>query len=154
MLHSNALKAEFAGRASLCNYNSWARCFANLSEFDKILGSIFLKVWKYIKVSKECFRINFSSTFCSMECWQVQFNRVEEVCKLNISFKYMFFPEIKFNWLMRKKMKANLNESSTFQFNRTEKTTEKRLLTSSNRATIVCTYKEQHKLAAQKTFFL
>ena len=51
-------------------------------------------------------------------------------------------------------MKANLNESSTFQFNRTEKTTEKRLLTSSNRATIVCTYKEQHKLAAQKTFFL
>ena len=31
----------------------------------------------------------------------------------------------------------------------TEKTTEKRLLTSSNRATI----EEQHKLAAQKTFF-
>ena len=34
-----------------------------------------------------------------------------------------------------------------------KKTTEKRLLTSSNRATIVCTYEEQHKLAAQKTFF-
>ena len=31
----------------------------------------------------------------------------------------------------------------------TEKTTEKRLLTSSNRVTI----EEQHKLAAQKTFF-
>ena len=49
-------------------------------------------------------------------------------------------------------MKANLNENSRFQLNRTEKTTEKRLLTSSNRATIVCTYEEQHKLAAQKTF--
>ena len=45
-------------------------------------------------------------------------------------------------------MKANLNESS-----RTEKTAEKRLLPSSNRTTIVCTYEEQHKLAAQKTFF-
>ena len=50
-------------------------------------------------------------------------------------------------------MKASLNESSRFQLNRTEKTTEKRLLTSSNWATIVCTYEEQHKLAAQKTFF-
>ena len=50
-------------------------------------------------------------------------------------------------------MKANLNESSRFQLNRTEKTTEKRLLTSSNRATTVCTYEEQHNLAAQKTFF-
>ena len=88
-----------------------------------------------------------------MECWQLQFNRVEKVCKLNISFKDKVSPEIKFNWLMRKKMKANLNESSRFQLNRTEKTTEKRLLTSSNRATIVCTYEEQHKLAAQKTFF-
>ena len=78
-----------------------------------------------------------------MECWQLQFNRVEEVCKLNISLTE----------LMRKKMKATLNESSIFQLNRTEKTTEKRLLTSSNRATIVCTYEEQHKLAAQKTFF-
>ena len=29
----------------------------------------------------------------------------------------------------------------------------KRLLTSSNRATIVCTYEEQHKLAAQKNLF-
>ena len=38
-----------------------------------------------------------------MECWQLQFNRVEEVCKLNISFKDKFYPEIKFNWLMRKK---------------------------------------------------
>ena len=55
---------------------------------------------------------------------------------------------------MRKKMKANRNESSRFQLNRTEKTTEKELLTSSNRATvIVCTYEEEHKLAAQKTFF-
>ena len=54
---------------------------------------------------------------------------------------------------MRKKMKANLNESSRFQSIRTEKTTEKRLLTSSNRATIVCTNEEQHKLAAQNTFF-
>ena len=53
----------------------------------------------------------------------------------------------------KKKWKANLNESSRFQLNRTEETTEKRLLTSSNRATIVCTYEEQHKLAAQKTFF-
>ena len=80
-----------------------------------------------------------------MECWQLQLNRVEEVCKLNISLTD----------LMRKKMKANLNESSRFQLNRTEeKTTEKRLLTTSNRATIVCTYEEQHKLAAQKTFFL
>ena len=78
-----------------------------------------------------------------MECWQLQLNRVEEVCKLNISLTD----------LMRKKMKANLNESSRFQLNRTEKTTEKRLLTTSNRATIVCTYEEQHKLAAQKTFF-
>ena len=66
------------------------------------------------------------------------------MCKLNISLTD----------LMRKKMKANLNESSRFQLNRTEeKTTEKRLLTTSNRATIVCTYEEQHKLAAQKTFF-
>ena len=88
-----------------------------------------------------------------MECWQLQFNRVEGVCELNISFKDKFSPEIKFNWLMRKKMKANLNESSRFQLNRTEKTTRKLLLTSSNRATIVCTYEEQHKLAAQKTFF-
>ena len=79
-----------------------------------------------------------------MECWQLQLNRVEEVCKLNISLTD----------LMRKKMKANLNESSRFQLKRTEKTTEKRLLTTSNQATIVCTYEEQHKLAAQKTFFL
>ena len=49
-------------------------------------------------------------------------------------------------------MKANLNESSRFQLIRTEKTTEKRLLTSSHRATIVCTNEEQHKLAAQNTF--
>ena len=49
-------------------------------------------------------------------------------------------------------MKANLNESSRFQLIRTEKTTEKRLLTSSNWATIVCTKEEQHKLAAQNTF--
>ena len=88
-----------------------------------------------------------------MECWQLQFSRVEEVCKFNNSLKDKFSPEIKFNWLMRKKMKANLNESSRFQLNGTEKTTEERLLTSSNRATIVCTYEEQHKLAAQKTFF-
>ena len=87
-----------------------------------------------------------------MECWQLQFNRVEGVCELNISSKNKFSLEIKFNWLTRKKMKANLNESSRSQLNRTEKTTEKRLLTSSNRATIVCTYKEQHKLAAQKPF--
>ena len=40
-----------------------------------------------------------------------------------------------------------------FQLNKTKKTTEKRLLTSSNRATIVCTNEEQHKLAAQNTFF-
>ena len=39
-------------------------------------------------------------------------------------------------------MKANLNENSRFQLNRTEKTTEKRLLTSSNLATIVCTYED------------
>ena len=88
-----------------------------------------------------------------MECWQLQFNRVEGVCELNIFFKDKFSPEIKFNWLMRKKMKASLNESSRFQLNRTDKTTEKRLLTSSNWATIVCTYEEQHKLAAQKNFF-
>ena len=73
------------------------------------------------------------------------------MCKLNISIKDKFSPEIKFNLLDEKKMKANLNESSRFQLNRTEKTTEKRLLNSSNRATIVCTYEEQ--LAAQKTFF-
>ena len=36
--------------------------------------------------------------FCSIECWQLQFNRVEEmVYKLNISFKDEFSPEIKFN---------------------------------------------------------
>ena len=75
------------------------------------------------------------------------------MCKLNISFKDKFSPEIKFNFDEKKKMKANLNESSRFQLNRTKKTTEKWLLTSSNRATIVCTYEEQHKLAAQKTFF-
>ena len=75
------------------------------------------------------------------------------MCKLNISIKDKISPEIKFNLLDEKKMKANLNESSRFQLNRTEKTTEKRLLNSSNRATIVCTYEEQHKLAAQKTFF-
>ena len=46
-------------------------------------------------------------------------------------------------------MKASLNESSRFQLIRTEK----RLLTSSNRATIVCTNEEQYKLAAQNTFF-
>ena len=50
-------------------------------------------------------------------------------------------------------MKANLYENSRFQLNGTEKTTEKRRLTSTNRATIVCTYEEQHTLAAQKTFF-
>ena len=50
-------------------------------------------------------------------------------------------------------MKANLNENSRFQLNRTEKTTKKRLLTSGNLATIVCTYEEQHRLATQKTFF-
>ena len=62
-----------------------------------------------------------------MKCWQLQFNQVEEVCKLNISYKDKFSLEIKFNWLMRKKnIKANLNES---------------------------TYEEQHKLAAQKTVF-
>ena len=89
--------------------NLWARCFAsffyskNLSEFGKILGSVFLKVWKDFKVSKERFPINFSSIFCSMECWQLQFNQVEEVCKLNISYKDKFSLEIKFNWLMRKK---------------------------------------------------
>ena len=38
-----------------------------------------------------------------MECWQLQFNRVEEVCKLNISFKDKFSPEIKFNLLKEKK---------------------------------------------------
>ena len=54
---------------------------------------------------------------------------------------------------MKKKMKTNLNESSRFQLIRTEKTTEKRLLTSSNGATIVCTNEEQHKLPAQNTFF-
>ena len=55
-----------------------------------------------------------------MECWQLQFNQVEEVCKLNISYKDKFSLEIKFNWLMRKKIKANLNESSRFLLNRTE----------------------------------
>ena len=55
--------------------------------------------------------------------------------------------------VMREKMKTNLNESSRFQLIRTEKTTEKRLLTSSNRATIVCTNEEQHKLAAQNNFY-
>ena len=50
-------------------------------------------------------------------------------------------------------MKTNLNESSRFQLIRTEKTTEKRLLTSSNGATIVCTNEEQHKLAAQNRAF-
>ena len=50
-------------------------------------------------------------------------------------------------------MKANLYESSRFQLNRTEKTTEKQILTLSNRATIVSTYEEQYKLTAQKTFF-
>ena len=49
-------------------------------------------------------------------------------------------------------MRATLNESSRFQLIRTEKTTEKRLLTSSNWATIVSTNEEQHKLAAQNTF--
>ena len=38
-----------------------------------------------------------------MECWQLQFNRVEGVCELNISFKDKFSPEIKFNWLNEKK---------------------------------------------------
>ena len=47
----------------------FVRCFANfflsknLSEFGKILGYIFWKVWKDFKVSKERFRINFSSIF-------------------------------------------------------------------------------------------
>ena len=46
-------------------------------------------------------------------------------------------------------MKTNLNERSRFQLIKTEKTTEKPLLNSSNRATIVCTNEELHKLAAQ-----
>ena len=52
-------------------------------------------------------------------------------------------------------MKANLNESSRFQLNRIEKTTDWNgsLPRATGRATIVCPYEEQHKLAAQKTFF-
>ena len=56
---------------------------------------------------------------------------------------------------MRKKLKQILTKSRDFSYKliRTEKITEKRLLTSSNGATIVCTNEEQHKLAAQNTFF-
>ena len=59
------------------------------------------------------------------------------MCKLNISRQ--IFPRHQIQLTYEKKIKANLNESSRFQLIRTEKTTEKRLLTSSNRATIVCT---------------
>ena len=51
-----------------------------------------------------------------MECWQLQFNRVEEVCKLNISF-------IKDKFSLPRATGPPLSEE------------------------------EQHKLAAQKTFF-
>ena len=82
-----------------------------------------------------------------MECWQLQFNRVEEVCELNISFKEKFSPEIKFNFLMRKKMKANLNESSRFQLNRTEKTTDwNGSLPRATGPPLSALIKEQHKL--------
>ena len=77
------------------------------------------------------------------------------MCELNVASTnfHEIFPRNQIQLTYeKKKMKANLNESSRFQLNRTEKTTEKRLLTTSNRATIVCTYEEQHKLAAQKTF--
>ena len=52
-------------------------------------------------------------------------------------------------------MKANVNESYRFQLKKDrENYRETAPYLLSNRATIVCTYKEQHKLAAQKTFFL
>ena len=80
-----------------------------------------------------------------MECWQLQFNRVEEERKLNISFKDKFSSEIKFNWLMRKKMKAkkrNENEN---------RETAPYLEQPGHHYLHLRT--EQHKLAAQKTFF-
>ena len=50
-------------------------------------------------------------------------------------------------------MKTSLNESSRFQLIRTEKTTEKRLLTSSNRATIVCTKRRTTQISCTKYLF-
>ena len=41
-----------------------------------------------------------------MECWQLQFNRVEGVCKLNISFKDKFFPEIQLTYDKKNKSKS------------------------------------------------
>ena len=45
------------------------------------------------------------------------------------------FPQKSTSTCDKQKIQANLNENSKFQLNATEKTTEKRRLTSSNRAT-------------------
>ena len=44
---------------------------------------------------------------------RLQFNRVEKVCELNISYKDKFFPKIKFNWL-REKWKQILTKARDF----------------------------------------
>ena len=87
-----------------------------------------------------------------MECLhlRLQFNRVEHQGGfVNSTFPLQANVSQKSNSTYDKKIKANLYENSRFQLNRTEKTTEKRCLTSSNRATIVNTYEKQHKLQKQ-----
>ena len=73
------------------------------------------------------------------------------MCKLNISFNDKFSPEIKFNWLMRKQVKANLYKRKLEISIKQDR--ENGLLPRATGPPLSVLTKKKHKLAAQKTFF-
>ena len=107
----------------------------DLLKVNKILGLTFLKARKDFEGFKMAFFHFLQLNFCSMDCLQLPFIRVEEAFSWTQNLlTTKIWPKNRSLW--QTKMKANFCRNSTFQVNRTKNATGTRRLTSSDWAAI------------------
>ena len=103
----------------------------DLLKVNEILGLTFFKARKDFEGFKMAFFHFLQLNFCSMDCLQLPFIRVEEAFSWT---QHLLTTKIwpKNRSLWQTKMKANFCRNSTFQVNRTKNATGTRRLTSSD----------------------
>ena len=120
--------------------NVWARCFFPFflqnDKVEKILGLTFFRQEKTEKDSKRRFSICYCWVFCSMDCLQFPFIRVEQAISWTQGFlTRKIWPKNR-SLFMKNKFVANGCRNSTYQVNTKNNATGRRRLTSSNQAAI------------------
>ena len=116
--------------------NVWARCFSHFFRERSVKSQQnprvdFFKARKDFEGLKMAFFHFLQLNFCSMDCLQLPFIRVEEAFSWTQNLlTTKIWPKNRSLW--QTKMKANFCRNSTFQVNRTKNATGTRRLTSSD----------------------